>query len=156
MFGESFMGQRGDALIDVVMLSLVAVAPVLAWSWTLARRRRWVDHKRVQLTVAVVLGAVVGVFEWDLRASGGIFTLTATSPYAGTALLDFWIWTHTALSISATVVWLFLVIASLIRFPNPPLPAAFPSHRHFGRLGMMAMLGAGATAVPMYYYGFYL
>lgn len=155
MFGESFLGQRGDALIDIVMLSIVAVAPVLVWSWRLARSRRWTDHKRVQVCVALLLGVVVGVFEWDLSRSGGIFAITAGSPYAGTAVLDFWIWTHTAFAVSSTVIWLFLVIASLVRFPNPPLPAAFPAHRYIGRLGMTTMLASGATAVPMYYYGFY-
>ncbi len=156
MFGESFLGQRGDALIDVGMLSIVAVVPILIWSWALARAKQWVMHKRVQLTTAVVLGIVVLMFEVDLSMSGGVFAITATSPFAGTALLNFWIWTHTAFAISSTVIWLLLVIASLIKFPNPPLPSAFPTHRYFGRLGMLAMLGSGGTAVPMYYYGFFL
>lgn len=156
MFGESFLGQRGDALIDIGMLSIVAVVPVLIWSWALARNGAWILHKRVQLTTAIVLGIVVVLFEVDLNQAGGVFTVTAGSPYAGTALLDFWIWTHTFFAIGSTIVWLFLVIASLIRFPNPPVPAAFPTHRYFGRAGMVLMLGSGVTAVPMYYYGFYL
>jgi hypothetical protein len=156
MFGESFLGQRGDALIDVGMLSIVAVVPVLIWSWALARQKQWVSHKKVQLTTAIVLGIVVLLFEIDLNQSGGVFVITASSPYAGTTVLNTWIWVHTAFAISSTVVWLGLVIASLVKFPNPPLPAAFPTHRHFGRLGMILMLGSGLTAIPMYYYGFYL
>lgn len=156
MFGESFLGQRGDALIDIGMLSIVAVVPVLIWSWILARDRSWVMHKRVQLTTAIVLGIVVLLFEMDLSQKGGVFAITATSPYAGSGVLNFWIWTHTAFAISSTIVWLLLVIASLIKFPSPPLPAAFPTHRYFGRLGMMLMLGSGVTAIPMYYYGFWL
>lgn len=156
MFGESFLGQRGDVLIDIGMLSIVAVVPVLIWSWSLARRKSWVAHKQVQLTTAIVLGIVVLLFEIDLNLSGGVFAITATSPYAGTGLLNGWIWIHTAFAISSTVVWLFLVIASLIKFPKPPVPAAFPTHRYFGRLGMILMLGSGVTAIPMYYYGFYL
>jgi hypothetical protein len=156
MFGTSFLGQRGDALIDIGMLSIVAVVPVLVWSWALARQKRWVIHKKVQITTAIVLGVVVLLFEIDLTKSGGVFAITATSPYAGTSLLNGWIYIHTTFAISATVIWVLLVIASLIRFPNPPVPAAFPAHRYFGRLGMVAMLGAGLTAIPMYYYGFYL
>jgi len=156
MFGESFLGQRGDALIDIGMLSIVAVVPVLIWSWTLARARQWVLHKQVQLTTAVVLGVVILLFEMDLNQKGGIFAVTAGSPYAGSDVLNFWIWTHTFCSISTTVVWLLLVMASLLKFPKVPLPSAFPTHRYFGRLGMMLMLGAGVTAVPMYYYGFWL
>lgn len=156
MFGESFLGQRGDALIDIGTLSIIAVVPVLLWSWVLARHRKWVLHKRVQLTTASVLGVVVLLFEIDLSQMGGIFAVTAASPYAGTTLLNAWIWTHTVFAISSTVVWLLLVIASLVKFPKPPVPAAFPTHRYFGRLGMLLMLGSGLTAIPMYYYGFYL
>lgn len=156
MFGESFLGQRGDALIDIGTLSIVVVAPILIWSWALARNRSWTQHKRVQLVTATVLGIVVLLFEIDLNRIGGVFAVTSTSPYAGTALLNFWIWFHTAFAISSTIVWLLLIVASLIKFPSPPVPAAFPTHRYFGRLGMILMLGSGLTAIPMYYYGFYL
>lgn len=156
MFGEPFIGQRGDALIDITMVSLAGVVPILIWSWYLARSRRWTLHKRVQLTVAVLLGIVIALFEMDLQQMGGVFVITADSPYAGTTLLDAWIWIHTGLAIATSVTWLLLVITSLLKFPKPPVPAAFPTHRHFGRLGMMLMLGSGATAIPMYYYGFYL
>jgi hypothetical protein len=156
MFGESFLGQRGDALIDIGMLSIVAVVPVLIWSWALARQKSWVAHKKVQLTTASVLGVVVLLFEIDLNQSGGVFAITASSPYAGSTVLNAWIGIHTTFAIASTLVWLGLVIASLIKFSNPPVPAAFPTHRYFGRLGMILMLGSGVTAVPMYYYGFYL
>lgn len=156
MFGPSFLGARGDGLIDIGMLSIVAVVPILIWSWRLARHKRWVLHKRVQLTTAAVLGVVVLLFEMDLNAQGGVFAVTAGSAYAGTATLSFWIWIHFAFAVSSTVVWLFLVLTSLFKFPNPPVPAAFPTHRYFGRLAMLLMLGSGATAIPMYIYGFIL
>ncbi len=47
MFGSSFLGVRGDALIDIGILSIVAVVPILLWSWGLARRSQWTLHKRV-------------------------------------------------------------------------------------------------------------
>jgi uncharacterized membrane protein YozB (DUF420 family) len=154
MFGSSFLGARGDALIDIGILSIVAVVPILLWSWGLARKKQWALHKRVQLTTAAVLGVVVLLFEIDLNQLGGIFKVTADSAYAGTATLNFWIWIHTAFAISSTFVWLFLVVASLIKFPSPPEPKFFSTHRYFGRLAMILMLGAGATAIPMYIYGF--
>jgi uncharacterized membrane protein YozB (DUF420 family) len=154
MFGPSFLGARGDALIDIGVLSIVAVVPVLLWSWSLARKKQWTLHKRVQLTTAVVLGIVVLLFEIDLNRMGGIFAVTAESSYAGTATLNSWIWIHTAFAISSTIVWALLVAASLIRFPSPPEPKYFTTHRHFGRLGMILMLGSGVTAIPMYIYGF--
>jgi len=154
MFGSSFLGVRGDALIDIGILSIVAVVPILLWSWGLARRSQWTLHKRVQLATASLLGVVVLLFEIDLNQLGGIFKVTADSAYAGTATLNFWIWIHTAFAISSTFVWLFLVLASLIKFPSPPEPKFFSTHRYFGRLAMILMLGSGATAIPMYIYGF--
>lgn len=154
MFGPSFLGARGDALIDIGILSIVAVVPVLLWSWNLARTQQWTLHKRVQLLTAAVLGVVVLLFEIDLNQLGGIFKVTADSAYAGTATLNFWIWTHTAFAISSTIVWVLLVAASLIKFPRPPEPKFFSTHRYFGRLAMVLMLGSGATAIPMYAYGF--
>ena len=156
MFGSSFLGARGDALIDIGILSIVAVVPILLWSWGLARKKQWTLHKRVQLATASLLGVVVLLFEIDLNQLGGIFKVTADSAYAGTATLNFWIWIHTAFAISSTFVWLFLVLASLIKFPSPPEPRFFSTHRYFGRLAMTLMLGSGATAIPMYIYGFVL
>lgn len=154
MFGSSFLGARGDALIDIGILSIVAVVPILIWSWRLARQGQWTLHKRVQLSTALVLGIVVLLFEIDLNQMGGIFAVTAGSAYEGTATLNFWIWTHTAFAISSTIVWVLLVAASLVKFPSPPQPKYFASHRYFGRLAMVLMLGSGATAIPMYVYGF--
>ncbi len=156
MFGPSFMGARGDALIDIGMLAIVVVAPVLIWSWRLARGKQWQQHKRVQLTLASVLAVVVLLFEMDINSQGGVFAVTAGSAYEGTFTLAFWVWTHFAFAISSTVIWLLLIIASLIKFPKVPRPEAFPTHKYFGRAGMIAMLGSGLTAIPMYIYGFVL
>ena len=61
---------------------------------------------------------------------------------------------HNFFSQSAGVVWIALVLVSLFRFRKALLPASFPAHRYFGRLGMILMLGAGITAIPLYIYGF--
>jgi hypothetical protein len=149
-----FLGTRADFLVDIGVLSIVAVVPILIYSWRLARQQRWILHKRVQIVTFVVLALVVALFEWDISQAGGIFAMTAASRYAGTATLNFWIWTHTAFAISSSLIWLGLVIVSLVKFPAPPVPEAFRSHRHWGRLGMILMLGSGLTAIPMYIYGF--
>lgn len=149
-----FLGTRADLLVDASVVSIVAIVPILIYSWRLARQQRWALHKRVQIITFVVLAAVVGLFEWDISQSGGIFAMTAASTYAGTFTLNFWIWTHTVFAIGASIVWLGLVIVSLVKFPSPPIPEAFRTHRYWGRSGMILMLGAGVTAVPMYIYGF--
>ena len=152
-----FLGTRADVLLDLVIVSLVVVVPVLIYSWLKVRQKHYALHKGVQLTLLIVLAVAVGAFEANMRMLGGIFTATSASSYAGTGTLNFWIWFHTALAISTTLVWLVLAVVSTRRFPKPPQPNDFSStHRFWGRLGMIIMALTGLTSIPVYIYGFAL
>jgi putative membrane protein len=157
MFPRGILGTRADLLMDIVILALVAVVPIVLFNWRLARTGRYRLHKTMQISLAVLLGAVVGLFEYNLRLQGGIFAATAASRYAGTATLDFWIYLHTFFAITTILVWVGLIVVSLRRFPDPPAPGAFSCrHRFWGRLGMVWMLVTGVTSLPVYVYGFAL
>ena len=155
MFPQGFLGTRADLLMDLVSTALVAVVPIVLWNWRLARTGRWAQHKRMQIGLAVLLGLVVAVFEYNLRLQGGIFEATQASAYAGTPTLNFWIWFHTFFAITTLFVWAGLIVGSLRRFPSPPQPGAFSAtHRRWGRIGMIWMLATGLTSLPVYLYGF--
>lgn len=150
-----FLGTRADVLLDLVIVSLVVVVPVLVFSWLKVRQHEYALHKGIQLTLLIVLAVAVGAFEANMRMLGGIFAATSASSYAGTGILNFWIWFHTALAIATTLVWIVLAIASTRRFPKPPAPNAFSgTHRLWGRLGMILMTLTGLTSLPVYIYGF--
>jgi putative membrane protein len=150
-----FLGTRADLLMDLVLLSFLIILPAISWSWLRVRSGDYQRHKITQLTLAAVLAVAVGLFELDLKVSGGIFVLTADSSYAGTTLLNAWIYGHTVVAILTTIIWLALVIFSLKRFPAPPVPSAFSkTHRFWGRTGMVTMMMAGLSSFPLYYYGF--
>jgi hypothetical protein len=152
-----FLGTRADVLLDLVIVSLVVVVPVLVFSWVKVREGRYALHKGVQLTLLVVLAAAVGAFEANMRMLGGIFVATRASAWSGTATLNFWIWFHTLLAISTTIVWLALATLSVRRFPKPPAPNSFSArHRFWGRTGMLLMALTGLTSLPVYIYGFAL
>ena len=107
------------------------------------------------LPVALTLAVVVTLFEIDLKLSGGIFALTRASSYAGTSLLNSLIYGHMLVAIGSALVWVTLVLVSLRKFSNPPVPNAFgPTHRVWGRVGMLLMMASGLSAVPLYYLGF--
>lgn len=109
----------------------------------------------MQVALCVSLAAVVGLFEYDLAQSGGIFALVAGSAWEDTWLLNGTIYVHTMLAVLASIVWVGLILVSLFRFSNPPEPNSFSrKHRFFGRLGMLTMTGAAVTALPLYYFGF--
>jgi len=155
MLPQGFLGTRADLLMDLVLLSFIVILPAISWSWWQARRGHYTVHKASQLTLAGVLAVAVALFEIDLKVSGGIFELTGDSAFANTLLLNSWIYGHTLVAILTTLIWSGLVIFSLIRFPKPPQPGPFSkSHRFWGRLGMLSMMLAGASAFPLYYYGF--
>ena len=155
MLPQGFLGTRGDILMDLVVLSFLVILPVLMISWRGARRRNYAQHRAIQISLVLVLAVAVGLFEVDLKLSGGIFELTRESSYAGTALLNGLIYGHTLVAIGSTLVWVPLVIVSLRKFANPPVSNAFgPTHRKWGRLGMLLMMASGLSAVPLYYLGF--
>lgn len=156
MFPPGFLGTRADVLIDIVTLSFVVILPLLIWSWRLARiRKNYRLHRNVQLSLAITLAVVVSIFEYDLAQSGGIFELVKGSAWEGTALLNWIIYVHTLFAVLASLSWVVLIVASLIRFASPPSPNSFSgTHRLWGRIGMIAMIGAAVTAPPLYYFGF--
>ncbi len=155
MFPQGFLGTRADLLMDIVIVALVAVVPIVLYNWQLARRGQYARHKTLQISLALLLAAVVGLFEVNLRLQGGIFAATRASAYAGTPTLDFWIYFHTFFAVTTLFLWTGLILVSLRRFANPPVPGAFSArHRLWGRLGMIWMLVTGVTSLPVYFYGF--
>ena len=157
MLPQGFLGTRGDVLMDLVVLSFIVILPVLVISWRAARRRDYRRHRLIQISLVMVLAIAVGLFEVDLKLSGGIFELTRESSYAGTGLLNGLIYGHTMVAVGSVLVWVPLIILSLRRFPNPPVSNAFgPTHRFWGRFGMLLMMTSGLSAIPLYYVGFAL
>ncbi len=156
MFPAGFLGTRADILIDIVTLSFIVILPVLITSWWLARsKKNYASHRKIQLTLGITLGIVVAIFEYDLSASGGIFELTKGGIYEGTAILNWTIYIHTFFSVLTSIIWVTLIIASLIKFKNPPKPNEFSrTHRFWGKTGMVTMFMAGITSPPLYYFGF--
>ena len=65
---NGFLGTRGSLMLDVVFLAMFAIVPVLAYSIYLVRsRRRFELHKRIQITLGLVLLVAVTAFELDMR-----------------------------------------------------------------------------------------
>jgi putative membrane protein len=156
MFPPGFLGTRADVLMDLVMLSFIVILPMLIWSWRLARhKQQYRLHRKVQLALALTLLIVVGIFEYDLSQSGGIFELTKGSTYDGTTLLNTVIYVHTLFAVAASVIWLGLITISLWKFGSRPEPGSFSgAHRAWGKGGMITMMMAGLTSPPLYYLGF--
>lgn len=157
MFPPSFLGARSDALIDIVILSLAIIVPIILYSWQKVRARAYLLHKRIQVTLCIVLFLVVALFEYDLRLQGGIFEMVKGSRFEGTTFLNGSIYLHTFLAITTSLIWLWLTAASWFKFPTPPRPTRFSkTHKLWGKIGMIDMILTGVTGVQLYIFGFYL
>ena len=143
--------------MDTVLVSFVIILPLLIYSWRQARSKQYASHRFWQITIFSLLVVAVGLFEADMVMAGGIFVLTEMSRYSGETAFNALIYTHTIIAILAALLWIVLVILSVRKFGNPPRPNQFSAtHRVLGRTGMVLMMLAGITAVPVYYYGFVL
>jgi hypothetical protein len=142
---------RGSLMLDVVFVAMFAVVPVLAASiWLVKYRRRHQLHKTLQLVLAGVLLAAVGLFEIDMQFFSAWEDRAAASPYfdpankwgcpVGISLI-----VHLCFAVPTFVLWVTVVIQALRKFSSPPRPG--PHSRWHARWGMLAAIGMLLTAV---------
>jgi len=147
-----FLGTDADILMDLVVCSLAVVLPLLGLSWRWVRAGHYLRHRNMMVGLGSTLAVVVTLFEIDVRLAGGAFGLAQNSSLAGTTLMNASIWIHLFIAAFTAVLWLWLILLSRRRFPNPPVPTESFSekHRFWGRIGMVAMTLTGITGIELY------
>jgi hypothetical protein len=157
-FPPSMFGARCDILMDIVVISMAIILPLLWYSYKKVKvDRNYKLHKNIQLTMFIILFVVVILFEYDMKQNGGIFAMVQGSAYEGTFFLNFMIYFHTFLSVTTSLIWILLVIASLIKFGKNPRPGKFSrTHRLWGKIGMWDMALTCITGLILYVIGFIL
>lgn len=153
---DGFLGTRASLMLDLVFSAMFLVLPVMAWSIYQVRvRRRYGLHKVVQLTLGVVLGAVVLLFEvdmrrygWTVRAAGGP---DRAIPWPATLAL----WCHLPFAVSTAVLWVVVIVQALRKFPRPPRPGPHSvRHVFWARLAAADMLLTAVTGWIFYWAAF--
>jgi hypothetical protein len=157
-FPPSIFGARCDVLMDIVVVSMAIILPLLWFSFEKVRiERNYIMHKKIQLTMFIILFFVVLLFEYDMKQNGGIFEMVKGSAYEGTFFLNFMIYFHTFLSITTSLIWAILIVASLAKFGKNPRPGKFSkTHKLWGKIGMWDMALTCITGLILYVYGFLL
>lgn len=149
-------------MLDVVFLAMFLVIPVLAWSIYLVRvKRNYLLHKRVQVTLGLVLLAAVTLFELDMRLNGWTHR-AVDSPYwgdgtwAGSAVMQV-LAVHLAFAVTTALVWIAVIARALKRFPSPPVPGPHSAwHRPFGWVAAIDMALTSVTGWIFYWLAFAL
>jgi len=150
------LGSRASLMMDIVALAMLAVVPVMIWSiYQVKYRRRYLLHKRVQLTLGCVLAVAVTLFEihvnvhdWQARATGA----------SGVRLPDIVRWAllvHLCCSIPGVLLWVFVIVQGLRKIPSPPRPSQYSvRHKKWARLAATAMLLTAITGWAFYILAF--
>lgn len=148
------IGSRASLGMDVVLVGLLALLPVLAWSIQEARRGRFVTHKRLQLFIVSALAVAIVIFEIDVRLVSDWRLRARPSPYWPGGVL--WaLGIHLIFAVSTFVLWTWVVWEALARFSNPPLPGTHgPRHRRMARLAALDLLLTAVTGVIFYWMAF--
>jgi uncharacterized membrane protein YozB (DUF420 family) len=148
--------------MDVVLVGLIALLPVLAWSIALVRRGRYAAHKRLQLFIVAALLVAIVVFEidirlisdWRVRAAGAAAWGGAPNPWWPVGVLTA-LGIHLVFAVSTLVLWVWVVWEALARFPVPPAPGTHgPRHRTMARLAAIDLVLTAITGTVFYWLAF--
>jgi uncharacterized membrane protein YozB (DUF420 family) len=153
---EGFLGTRASFMLDVLVIAMVVVVVVLAWSiYQVKYRRRFVLHKWVQIILGLLLLVAVIVFEVDVRLFG--WEDRAAGVLGGHASQTVWtaLAIHLVFAVAATILWPVVIIRALLNFPNPPAPGPHSRfHRRWARIAAIDMLLTACTGWTFYYLAF--
>lgn len=147
---------RADLIANFTYLATL-VAPVAALvSVRLAKKRRYVQHRNLQLALLCFCWLAVLALETKIRLAGGSGALIRSAPTEYQALARRALLVHIGGAVLTYGLWTGLLVVSWRRF-RTTLPGAF-SRRH-RQLGWLIVGGLGftmASATLMYLMAFVL
>lgn len=157
---NGFLGTRASLMVDVVVVAMAVVLAVMAWSICQVRyQRRYTLHKRVQVSLGLLLAVAVTLFELDIQYASPWRERAAASPYFSPVWTEGWVnrvlIVHLVFAVSSAVLWIAVIARALRRFPNPPAPCPY-SRRHmfWARLAAVDMTLTTLTGWTFYYLAF--
>lgn len=149
-------------MLDVVVVALVLVVPVLAWSlFEVKVRRNFQRHKLLQMTLGIVLLAAVLAFEVDMRLQGGWEQIINRDPESPRLLPEQLaavkrvLMIHLVFAVSTPFLWAATTILAIRRFAHPPLPGEHSQlHKILGWLSVLDLTATSVTGLWFYYVAF--
>lgn len=163
MLTDGFLGYRTSFMLDFVVCALIIIVPVLCYSLWLAKfKRRYQQHKWLQIALGVILLVAVGAFEVDLQlVHGGWENIVAKSHPEEAALAAKvaearpYLWVHLLFAVTTPVLWCITLVLALKRFPNPPTPGTHSRlHKTLGWLSAVDITLTAVTGLVFYYVAF--
>ena len=148
-----FLGTGAPFMMDVVVIALFVINPALFWSIQQAKNGKFELHRKVQLTLAIVLLIAVILFEVEIRLANGIVNIIGEEKY--TPLFQVILYIHIFFSVTTTVLWGILTYKACKLYT----PQGFPdhyihTHKKMGWISALDLLLTTLTGFVVYYLGF--
>jgi uncharacterized membrane protein YwzB len=162
ILSHGFLGNGASLMLDVVVVALVLVVPVLAWSlYEVKVRRNFQRHKLLQMTLGIVLLAAVLAFEVDMRLQGGWEQIINRDPESPRLLPEQLaavkrvLMIHLIFAVSTPFLWAATMILAVRRFAQPPVPGEHSQlHKTLGWLSVLDLTATSVTGLWFYYVAF--
>jgi uncharacterized membrane protein YozB (DUF420 family) len=155
-----FLPWRAPVMLDVLAVAMVIVLPALLWSlYSVKYRRRYQQHKTIQLALGSLLLTLLVGFEIDIQYFENWRQRAALSPYfdaaSGTGLVMSALRVHLVFAITTLVLWVAIIFNALARFPKPPGPNHHSGfHARWGKVAAIDMVLTAATGWVFYFLAF--
>jgi len=158
---NGFLGTRASLMMDVVVAAMGLVMLLLGISIYLVKyRAAYQLHKRLQLTLAVLLLVTVAALEIDVQYLSVWGPRAEPSPYfstehAWTCVAGISLIVHLCFSVPTFLLWFYVVTQAWRKFPTPPQPGEHSrSHAFWGKVGALGMLMTTITGWIFYWLAF--
>lgn len=149
MLPKGFLGTRADFYMDMSIVLFASLPFLILVALRLARRRKFVSHRNMQVATLTLVLIALGFFELDIRLSGGASALLAHSsiPMSFTRrFLD----VHIMIASVTALAWIGLVVTSWARFTRS-LPGRFaPRHVWWGKATFVCICLTSGTGAAVY------
>lgn len=112
-----FSLDKAPLFMTLVTIYFLLLPVLLYIAIRYARKKEFVKHKNLQISIFVISLIVVFIFEWGVRSSGGFAEFSKNSIVPYTFLSKFLI-IHVFIAAITLFGWIYLVIKSYFAFKN--------------------------------------
>jgi len=156
---DGFLGYRTSFMLDLVACALVVIVPLLMYSlYVVKYRRKYVQHRNLQVSLGAILMVTVFLFEIDLQWVQGGWENVVAKREISTEQLTIarttlhW---HLLFAISTPFLWCATLIYAFKRFESPPQPGKHSRlHKTLGWLSTIDITLTSVTGLLFYYLAF--
>lgn len=146
---RGFLGTDAPFMMDVVVVSLIAVVPVLVLSIVKAKQGKMNQHRKLQWILTITLGAAVVLFELEMRLVGGIANIMPPERY--TMPFRWYLWFHIALAVTTLVLWVVTLKGAKLNYEKSAMKGSYgPRHRKFGYTCALSLVLTSVTGLGVY------